>query len=198
MRTDKVTGQKYKISSLKKRSRGRRWLLTIILVSTIALVGVIYLLTLYNKRSSETPTITSTSQQKKQDAALEDLKQAIYENSSTETSGNDRVKKLISDAKKNAANDNAYLTEIYMLEAANYYNNGVYNKALISAKDALNIAPNSRKSSIYQFLAYTYEKLGDKESAIDYVGKAIDAVDKSALDYEIRLEELNDMKASLV
>ena len=84
-----------------------------------------------------------------------------------------------------------------MLEASTAYNNGDYQKAISAAEEALTVSDNSRKASIYQFLAFSYQELNDNAKALDNVNRAIEVLDKNIIDYDIVLRELNNMKAKL-
>jgi len=95
-----------------------------------------------------------------------------------EKSGDIKGAELIYDnAIRAAGTDSDLKYRLLMNKATLYFNNGDYQKALVTARQAEVVIKNS---NVEQFLAQIYEAMGDKQNAIKYYDLAISLLDKSS------------------
>lgn len=95
--------------------------------------------------------------------------------------------------------EDPYQKSVLLLSKATlYYNDGKYDDALATAKEAESI---NQTDNITNFIARIYEKKGDKQKAIEYYQKTITLIDKSqpladsdAKYYQSKIESLGGAK----
>jgi len=167
-------------------SRKKKWVIGIIITILLIVGSATAWLIISNQKSSQVARIAKETSQ-----TVEDAKKLANNGSidDAKTAYDGAIKKT----------EDPYQKSVLLLSKATlYYNDGKYDDALATAKEAESI---NQTDNVTNFIARIYEKKGDKQKAIEYYQKTITLIDKSqplanadAKYYQSKIEALGGAK----
>jgi tetratricopeptide (TPR) repeat protein len=170
-----MSGQNFKLS--QKRHHKKTIIVIVIIVVLLVGAAVAYfLLTTHNKSVSPPPNKNTT--QKQIDARSTISQQASQKASEQVAQGDSKAAvQTLGDA-ADKVSDKSEKSSLYSQQSAILAQSGQTNDAIAAGKQAIATDPSNWKP--YANLGYTYQALGDKPNAINYLQQALDILKKQS------------------